>query len=92
MSSADAYRSTAERCFRLAGACTDRRMAEALLDYAGECAAKAGCLDRATFAGLLPAPPVGDRGGDPGSERRESRPQPPAAAAFGGRQSVPRKV
>jgi hypothetical protein len=88
MSSADAYRSTAERCFRLAGACTDRRMAEALLDYAGECAAKAGCLDRATFAGLLPAPPAEDRDG----EGRESRPQPPAAAALGGRQSVPRKV
>ena len=73
MNSAEIFRSTAERCYRLAGACTDRRMADALLDYAGECAAKAGCLDRATFAGLVPE-------------------TPPAADAFGGRQSEPRKL
>jgi hypothetical protein len=65
MNPADIYRSTAERCYRLASACTDRRMADALLDYADECAAKAGCIDRATFAALVSgAPPdVGEREG-----------------------------
>jgi hypothetical protein len=88
MNPAEFFRSTAERCYRLAGACTDRRMADALLDYAGECAAKAGCVDRATFAGLLPeTPPVGDKEGG-----EENGGQPPATDAFGGRQSEPRKL
>jgi hypothetical protein len=59
MKRTDIYRSMAERCYRLAGACTDPRMEDALLDYAGECEAKAGSMDGATFADILPAPPAG---------------------------------
>lgn len=59
MKRTETYRSMAERCYRLASACTDPRMEDALLDYAGECDAKAGAMDGATFADILSPPPAG---------------------------------